>query len=178
MPIISFSHRKSLFNSYHGPLACGGGGGEEGSILQSHLLFLSFPQLKIFWTTLMLLTLCKTGLQTQWCIILRWNLINTVSNGPKKFGCINGVVLLTRVFLQDNVRRFLPCGQKKVAVITRWPYYRGGCKAGFDRTISHLCNPNQIHSRHNYGPGLALEVHEKYHRTPKFETKLKISMLL
>ena len=32
MLIISLSHRKSLFNSYHGPLACGGlwgGGGER-----------------------------------------------------------------------------------------------------------------------------------------------------
>ena len=26
---ISFSHRKSLFNSYHWPLACGGGGGHH-----------------------------------------------------------------------------------------------------------------------------------------------------
>ena len=67
---------------------------------------------------------------------------------------------------------------KKVAIITRWPYYRGGHKAGFHHTISHLCNPNQIHSRHNYGPGLALEVYEKYHRTLKFETKHEISMPL
>ena len=48
-----------------------------------------------------------------------------------------------RVALQENVWSFLPGGKKKVqtdkpqrttkkvAVITRWPYYRGGRKAGF-----------------------------------------------
>ena len=30
----------------------------------------------------------------------------------------------------------LPGGQKKVAVITRWPYYRGGRKAGFHCIVS------------------------------------------
>ena len=54
-----------------------------------------------------------------------------VINGPKKFCRINGVTVLMRVCLQENVWWFLPGGQKKVAVITRWLYYRGGCKAGF-----------------------------------------------
>ena len=125
-----------------------------GSIPQSHLLFLNLPQLKIF-----LSTLKKNGLQKQWYItFLQWNLINTITKGPKKFGYINRVVILTRVFSQENVRRFLPGGQNKVAIIKRWPYYRGGWKVWFHCTISHLCNPNQIHSRHNYGPGLALDV--------------------
>ena len=84
---ISFSHRKSLFNSYHWPLACGGG----GTISQSHLLFLNLPQLKIFLTTLIRLILCKNGLQKHWHIILKWNLVNTVSH-------INGVIILTKVF--------------------------------------------------------------------------------
>jgi len=35
--------------------------------------------------------------------------------GPKKFGRINGVALLTRVPLQENVWWFLSGGQKK------WP---------------------------------------------------------
>ena len=38
--------------------------------------------------------------------------------GPKKFGRINRVAVLSRVFLQEKWR-FLPGGQKKVAVITR-----------------------------------------------------------
>ena len=36
-----------------------------------------------------------------------------------------------RVSLRENVRSFLPGGQTKVAVITRWLYYQGGRKAGF-----------------------------------------------
>ena len=38
------------------------------------------------------------------------------TNGPEKIGRINVVDVLTRVFLQENVWRFLPGGQKKVAV--------------------------------------------------------------
>ena len=57
-----------------------------------------------------------------------------VINGPKKFCRINGVTVLMRVCLQENVWWFLPGGQKKVAVITRWLYYRGGRKAGFHCT--------------------------------------------
>ena len=40
---------------------------------------------------------------------IQWNPVNTVTNGPKK------LVVLTRVFLQENVWRFLLGSQKK------WP---------------------------------------------------------
>ena len=46
-------------------------------------------------------------------INIQWNPINTVTNGPKKFGHIKGVAVLTRVFLLENVWLFLPGGQKK-----------------------------------------------------------------
>jgi len=50
---------------------------------------------------------------------LQWNPVNTVTNGPKKFGRNNEVTVLTRVSLQENVCSVLPGGQKKVAVITK-----------------------------------------------------------
>ena len=34
---------------------------------------------------------------------LQWNTVNTASIGPKKIGRINGVAVLTTVFLQENV---------------------------------------------------------------------------
>ena len=39
--------------------------------------------------------------------------MRTLTNGPKKFDSINGVAKLTRFFLQENVRQYLPGGQKK-----------------------------------------------------------------
>ena len=50
---------------------------------------------------------------------IKWNSLNTVTNGPKKFGLINGVAIFTRVFLQENLWRFLPGGE--LAVLLRWP---------------------------------------------------------
>ena len=50
---------------------------------------------------------------------IQWNPVNTVTNGPKKIGHINGVAVLTRVFFTRKCMEFLPGGQKKVAVITR-----------------------------------------------------------
>ena len=44
------------------------------------------------------------------------------------------MTVLMRVCLQENVWWFLPGSQKKVAVITRWLYYRGGRKVGFHCT--------------------------------------------
>ena len=44
-------------------------------------------------------------LQTQ------WNPIKTVTNGPKKFGCINGVAILKRVFFT----------RKCIVVVSRCP---------------------------------------------------------
>ena len=62
-------------------------------------------------------------------------LVNTVTNGSKKFGhtiqaghinkgfftrkFIVDFSILTRVFLQENLWQFFPGGQKTVAVITR-----------------------------------------------------------
>lgn len=48
-------------------------------------------------------------------VYLQWNPLNTVTNGSKEFGCINGVAGLTRIFLQENVPQFLPGSQKQ------WP---------------------------------------------------------
>ena len=62
---------------------------------------------------------------------IQWNPINIVTYGPKKLGRINRVAMLKRVFLHENAWRFLWGAQKKVAVITRWPYYQGGGKVGF-----------------------------------------------
>ena len=45
---------------------------------------------------------------------IQWTPVNTVKNGPEKSGSINGVaVSMTVFFLQENVWRFLPRGQKK-----------------------------------------------------------------
>ena len=50
---------------------------------------------------------------------LQWNPVNTVTNGPKKFGRNNEVTVLKRVSLQENAWPVLPGGQKKGAVIAR-----------------------------------------------------------
>ena len=47
--------------------------------------------------------------QTPENLPIEWNPVNTVTNGPKKFGRINGVAVLTRSYvLKENVWRFLP----------------------------------------------------------------------
>ena len=47
---------------------------------------------------------------------IQWTPVNTVNNGPKKSGSINGVAVFNDgFFLQENVWRFLTRGQKK------WP---------------------------------------------------------
>ena len=46
---------------------------------------------------------------------LQWNPVNTVTNGPKKFGRNNEVTVLKKVSLQENVWSFWPGSQKK------WP---------------------------------------------------------
>ena len=40
---------------------------------------------------------------------------------PREYGDQWAKKLWPRVFLQENVWRFLPGGQKKVAVLSRWP---------------------------------------------------------
>ena len=58
---------------------------------------------------------------------LQWNPVNPTTNGPAKSGRINGVVVLTG----ENDWENFSSGQKKVVVLTRWSYQRGGRKAGF-----------------------------------------------
>ena len=55
---------------------------------------------------------------------IRWNPVNMVTNGRKKYGRIN------EGFWQEKYGHFA-WRPKKVAIITRWLYYRGGCKVGF-----------------------------------------------
>ena len=44
---------------------------------------------------------------------VQWNPVNTVTNGPKKIGLIcNGVTVLNRVFLQENVWPFCQAAKK------------------------------------------------------------------
>ena len=60
---------------------------------------------------------------------VQWNPVNTVTNEPKKFGRIQpgGGGVLTRVFWEENVGRYLRGGQKKkgrnneVTALLRWP---------------------------------------------------------
>lgn len=47
------------------------------------------------------------------CVVVQWNLVNTVINRPKIFGRNNEVAVLTRVSFQESVWSFLPGGQKK-----------------------------------------------------------------
>ena len=60
-------------------------------------------------------TKCETTVQ--------WNPVNTVINGPRKFGGNNEVTVLTRVFFTRKCMVILPVGPKKAAVIMRRLYY-------------------------------------------------------
>ena len=66
--------------------------------------------------------------------------------------CRKKLAVLTRVFLQQNVWRFLPDGQKKVAVIM-WLYYQGDRKASFTVLIS------PVNSVKSYIPGCLIYQH-------------------
>ena len=62
-------------------------------------------------------TKCETTVQ--------WNPVNTVINGPKKFGSNNEVTVLTRAFLQGNVWSFCRLAKKsggnnEETVLLRW----------------------------------------------------------
>ena len=51
---------------------------------------------------------------------IQWNSVNAVTIGPKEFGRINGVAVLTRFFFYKKMYGgFLTGAPKKVAVITR-----------------------------------------------------------
>ena len=52
------------------------------------------------------------------------NPFNTITNGPKTFGRINGWPYYWGPFLGKKCMAVFPSGQNKVAVITRWQYYR------------------------------------------------------
>ena len=61
------------------------------------------------------------------CEQVQWNPVNTVTNGPKTIGCINEVFFYKKMY-----GGFCQAGKK---VMTRWPYYRAGRKAGFHRIV-------------------------------------------
>ena len=52
-------------------------------------------------------------------IKIQWNLINTVTNGPKKIGCVNGLAVLMRGFFTRKCMAVFIRQPKKVAIITR-----------------------------------------------------------
>ena len=80
---------------------------------------------------------------------LEWNPVNTVTNRPKTFGRNNEVTVLTRVSYKKMYGRF-----KKVAVKTRWPYYRGGRKAGFHCTTIHIWTTRTLHELRFHVPSI------------------------
>ena len=80
---------------------------------------------------------------------LEWNPVNTVTNRPKTFGRNNEVTVLTRVSYKKMYGHF-----KKVAVKTRWPYYRGGRKAGFHCTIIHIWITRTLHELRFHVPSI------------------------
>ena len=63
----------------------------------------------------------------------KWDPVITGTDRPKKFGRIN------KSFLQENVWLFCRAAKKKVALITRWPYYHvSGQKQGFTVILKRL----------------------------------------
>jgi len=52
---------------------------------------------------------------------LQWKPVNTVTNGPKTFGRVNGVAVLTKGFLTRKCMAVFVRLPKKVAVLPRWP---------------------------------------------------------
>ena len=62
---------------------------------------------------------------------LQWSPVNTVTNGPKKLAVLMGDRNNEGVFLYKKIYGRFSRRPKKVAVITKWSYYRGDCKAGF-----------------------------------------------
>jgi len=58
--------------------------------------------------------------------IIQYNSINTVTNGPKKFGCINRVAILSRVFYKRMYGGFCQVAKKKTILINevavRWGF--------------------------------------------------------
>ena len=69
-------------------------------------------------------SLIYSGKCRSFAVHIQWNPVNTVTNGPKKFGRINGVAVLTRGF-------FI---RKCMAVFARRPK-NSGRKAGFHCTM-------------------------------------------
>ena len=82
--------------------------------------------------------LIYSGTCRSFAVHMQWNPVNTVTNGPKKIGHINGVAVLTRVFFFFSrkcmavfARRSKNSGRNnEVTVLPRWPY-----KAGFHCTM-------------------------------------------
>ena len=66
---------------------------------------------------------------------LPWNPVKTTISGPQKFGRINGWPFQWRGFFYKELYGHFARWQKKVVVITRWPYYRGTWWRGFNVTL-------------------------------------------
>ena len=78
-------------------------------------------------------SLIYSGTCRSFAVHIQWNPVNTVTTGPKQFGHINGVAVLTRVFFTRKCMAVFTKRPKKSGrnnEVTR-PYYRGGRKAGF-----------------------------------------------
>ena len=58
-------------------------------------------------------------------IKIQWNPFNTVTNGPKKIGCVNGLAVLMRGFLTRKCMAVFVRRPKKVAVVTKVAVRRG-----------------------------------------------------
>ena len=48
-------------------------------------------------------SLIYSGICRSFAVHIQWNPVNTVTNGPKKIGHINGVAVLTRVFFYKKM---------------------------------------------------------------------------
>ena len=66
-------------------------------------------------------------------LLVQWNPVNTVTNESKKLVVLTGD-RIKGFFFKENVWLFCRAWLKKLAVITRGPYYRGDRKAGFHCT--------------------------------------------
>ena len=76
---------------------------------------------------------------------LKWNPVNTVTKGPKKFVRNNEVTVLRRVSLQENVWSFLSGGQKKSGRNNEVAVRRGSTVFTF-KALTHDATYTQLQS--------------------------------
>ena len=80
---------------------------------------------------------------------VQWSPVNTVNNGPKKLGCNNEVIVLTRVCLQEKIWSFLPGGQTKDILHAEsiWEDRRRLCVQGKKKVAVIINNEGTVLSR-------------------------------